>query len=389
MAVSKSRLGRGLNSLIAGGIGTATPAPVKPPKASPAPEKTKPKKKSSKKKKTPKSAETKPSTPSKEAPPSPPVASAPQPKAPRKVPTKKSSAPAPEALEGTTPFPAKSTESEAAAHQTAAPLKEGLAEISIAKVDPNPHQPRKSFDDESLRELAESIRSEGLLQPIVVRLVGERYQLIAGERRWRACQQLKLKKVPARIVDASEASSAVMSLIENLQRENLNPIEEALGYASLISDFELTQEAVSERVGKSRAGVANSLRLLQLDSEVRGFLSRGLLSVGHAKVLLGLESPDDRVLLARQIIERGLSVRETEKAVLNRRKGGSLTGSGAAHQRTLPPAEAAAIADLERRLASNLSTRVQLKHTPKKGKLVIEYYGNDDLQRLLERIGMA
>lgn len=375
MAVSKSRLGRGLNSLIAGGVGA--PSPSEPVPSPSFPGKSKAKKKSSKKKKVAKTAE-----------PSAPVATAPQPDAPEvsRAATKKAAklpaAPsvAPETVvEGTTPFPQKSD---------SPLLLEGLAEIPLSKIEPNPHQPRKSFNEESLRELAESIRSEGLLQPVVVRLVGDSYQLIAGERRWRACQQIKLKKIPARIIDASEASSAVMSLIENLQRENLNPIEEALGYASLLSDFNLTQEAAAERVGKSRASVANSLRLLQLDSEIRGFLSRGLLSVGHAKVLLGLESPADRTLLARQVIERGLSVRETEKAVLNRRKGGSLTESGN-NPRNLPAAEAAAIADLERRLASTLSTRVQLKHTPKRGKLVIEYYGNDDLQRLLEKIGMA
>lgn len=220
-----------------------------------------------------------------------------------------------------------------------------------------------------------------------MRLVDGLYQLIAGERRWRACQMLKLKKIPARIIEANESSSAVMSLIENLQRENLNPIEEALGYASLLSDFNLTQEAVAERVGKSRASIANSLRLLQFSRELQGFLARGLLSVGHAKVLLGLEDADERLLLARQVIERGLSVRETERAVHARRKGGSLTASGPG--RAMPPAEVAAIADLQRTLSSSLNTRVELKHTPKKGRIVIEYFGNDDLQRLLEKMGLG
>lgn len=269
----------------------------------------------------------------------------------------------------------------------AEPTPPGLGEIPIDKIDASPHQPRRTFHDESLRELAESIRSEGLLQPIVVRPMGARFELIAGERRWRACQLLKLKKVPARIIEAGETSSAVMSLIENLQRENLNPIEEALGYASLLSDFDLTQEAVAERVGKSRASVANSLRLLQFDREIQGFLARNLLSVGHAKVLLGLDSAEERLLLARQVIERQLSVRETEKAVQARRKGGSLTNSSPG--RATPPAEASAIADLQRSLSSSLSTKVQLRHTPKRGKIVIEYYGNDDLQRLLEKMGLG
>ncbi len=368
MAANKSRLGRGLESLISGGV--STPKSNVPPA---------PRSKSRK----PKSAAAKGSRKQKPAAKS---ASA------KKVPAKKVSArkatPAkvvkktkPTAIEGSVPPPAKATPETMASTS-------GLAEIPVGKIEPNPHQPRKSFNDESLNELAESIRSEGLLQPIVVRIVGESYQLIAGERRWRACQMLKLKKVPARIIEAGETSSAVMSLIENLQRENLNPIEEALGYASLLSDFGLTQEAVAERVGKSRAAVANSLRLLQLDREIQGFISKGLVSVGHAKVLLGLDGNEERVLLARQIIERGLSVRETEKAVHARRKGGSLTNANTPG-RTVPAAEAAAIADLQRTLSNTLSTRVQLKHTPKKGKLVIEYFGNDDLQRILEKMGLA
>lgn len=358
MAAPKSRLGRGLDSLIAGGIRPAAESTPAPAKAVPPAKKAKPAAKTPKKKKPAKKLETAP------------VASAPQPDAPAKAADTG-------VIEGAKPFPKKPELP-----------REGLAELPITKIEPNPHQPRKSFDEASLHELAESIRSEGLLQPIVVRLVGDTYQLIAGERRWRACQQLKLKRIPARILDAGETSSAVMSLIENLQRENLNPIEESLGYASLLSDFKLTQEAVAERVGKSRAAIANSLRLLQLDSETRSFLSQGLISVGHAKVLLGLDDAEDRILLARQVIERGLSVRETEKAVQKRRRGGSLTPQAGA-PREAPPAETAAIADLERRLASTLSTRVQLKHTAKKGRLVIEYYGNDDLQRVLEKMGLV
>src|SRR3954467_9547578 len=165
----------------------------------------------------------------------------------------------------------------------------GYLEVGVHLVQPSPYQARREIPPEQLTELAESIRSEGLLQPIVVRKTGEKFQLIAGERRWRAFLLLKIKAIPARIVEASNASSAALGLIENLQREGLNPIEEAHGYASLIRDFDLTQENAAERVGKGRATVANALRLLSLDSEQQGFVSKGLLSVGHAKVLLGIE----------------------------------------------------------------------------------------------------
>ena len=261
----------------------------------------------------------------------------------------------------------------------------GYHEIAVALVEPSPYQPRRDFRPEQIQELADSIRAEGLLQPIVVRAAGGTYQLIAGERRWRAFQQLKLKTIPARVVQASNASAATMTLIENLQREGLNPVEEAHGFASLLRDFDLTQEQVAERVGKGRATVANSLRLLSLEAEIQGFLGTGMLSAGHAKVLLGLESKAEQVVLARRIIEQGLSVRATEDLVNGvKQSRGERTASG----RRVPPAEAAAIVDIEKRLISHLNTRVQVKHTPKKGHIVIEYQGNEDLQRILEKLGV-
>jgi ParB family chromosome partitioning protein len=261
----------------------------------------------------------------------------------------------------------------------------GFDEIPVSAIDPNPFQPRREFLEEQLSELAESIRSEGLLQPIVVRETNGRYQLVAGERRWRAFQLIKQKTIPARVITAGDFSSASMALIENLQRENLNPIEEASGYASLIRDFNLTQEKVAERVGKARASVANALRLLQLDSEIQGYLSKDLLSTGHAKVLLGLDSAEERLVVARRVIEQGISVRETERLVQTARAPRSGGKSGG---RRIPPAEQAAIADIERRLGSHLNARVVLKHAPKKGHIQIEYQGNDDLQRILEKVGM-
>jgi ParB family chromosome partitioning protein len=277
-----------------------------------------------------------------------------------------------------------------AAHSpTAAPASPGagLLEILVHQVEPSPYQARKEIVPEQLSELAESIRSEGLLQPIVVRRIGDKYQLIAGERRWRAFQQLKIKTIPARIVEASNASAAALGLIENLQREGLNPLEEALGFASLIRDFDLTQETAAERVGKSRVVVANSLRLLSLDSEIQGYIAKGLLSVGHAKVLLGVEDVQRRALLARRVLEEGLSVRATEKLVQGVKAAGPAPAS-APKARALPARDQAAVDSIEKKLTSHLGARVAVLHTPKKGKIVIEYRGNEDLQRLLEKLGV-
>lgn len=269
------------------------------------------------------------------------------------------------------------------------PISPGLAgyqEISVAAVEPSPYQARREIPAEQLAELAESIRSEGLLQPIVVRRTGDKYQLIAGERRWRAFQQLKLKTIPARIAEASDASAAALGLIENLQRENLNPIEEAHGYASLVRDFDLTQETAAERVGKSRAAVANALRLLSLDAEIQGYVGKSLLSSGHAKALLGVEDPAQRLLLARRIIAEGLSVRLAEKLA---QQAKTSSGASSARRRTKAPAQdAAAVEHIEKKLTSRLGARVAVFHTPKKGRIVIEYRGNEDLQRILEKIGV-
>jgi ParB family chromosome partitioning protein len=294
-----------------------------------------------------------------------------------------SAAPATPKPVAASPAPAAAPAPTPAAAPAGAP---GYQEIGVQAIEPSPYQARREITPEQLSELAESIRSEGLLQPIVVRKVGEKFQLIAGERRWRAFQHLKIKTIPARIVEASNASSAALGLIENLQREGLNPIEEAHGFASLIRDFDLTQETAADRVGKARATVANSLRLLSLDTEIQGFVGRGLLSVGHAKVLLGIADPAQRSVIARRVIEEGLSVRGTEKLLLERK-----SAAGAAPRtknRTLPPKDAEAVAGIEKKLTSHLGARVALLHTPKKGRIVIEYRGNEDLQRLLEKLGV-
>lgn len=272
----------------------------------------------------------------------------------------------------------------AAVAPVAAPAHDGLPgyrEVAVHQVEPNPYQPRKEFSDAALAELVESIRAEGLLQPIVVRAVGDKFQLIAGERRWRAFQQLKLKSIPARVMTSSDASSASLALIENLQRADLNPLEEAHGYASLIRDFDLTQDAAAQRVGKGRATVANSLRLLGLEAELQGYVGKGMLSVGHAKVLLGVEHSPERLLLARRAMEQDLSVRALEE--LTRHQAG-----GPGKKRRMPGATSAALTDIEKKVTSHLGARTTLKHSAKRGRIIIEYQGNDDLARVLEKIGV-
>lgn len=260
----------------------------------------------------------------------------------------------------------------------------GFEEVKVSQIKASPYQARREFEEGQLAELAESIKAEGLLQPIVVRRLAKGYELIAGERRWRAFQSLKLVTIPARVVEASDASSAAIGLIENLQREGLNPMEEAYGYASLIRDFDLTQEQAADRVGKSRAAVANTLRLLALDGELQGYVAKGILSVGHAKVLLGIEAPDERAVLARRVIEDGLSVRGTEKLVQS--KKAAATGKSSSRSRHTPTG--AALAGIEKKLTSHFGAKVALQHSGKKGKIVIPYAGNDDLQRILEKLGL-
>lgn len=260
----------------------------------------------------------------------------------------------------------------------------GYREVSVALIEPNPFQPRKEFADEALADLVESIRAEGLLQPIIVRPVGDRFQLIAGERRWRAFQKLAIKTIPARVMTSSDASSASLALIENLQRADLNPIEEAHGYASLIRDFDLTQDAAAQRVGKGRATVANSLRLLALEAELQAYVGKGMLSVGHAKVLLGVEHSPERLVLARRTLEQGLSVRALEELLRHKSAGG-----GTGRKRRMPGSTALALTDIEKKLTSHLGARSTLKHSPKRGRIIIEYAGNDDLQRVLGKMGLT
>ncbi|MDY6068583.1 MAG: ParB/RepB/Spo0J family partition protein [Opitutales bacterium] len=260
------------------------------------------------------------------------------------------------------------------------------SEILIDKIVPSPFQARREFLPEEVNELAESIASEGLMQPVVVRKLPDgKFELIAGERRWRACRQLGLKRIMANVQTASDASSAVKGLIENLQRSDLNPMEEALGFANLMANFKLTQDMLSRRIGKSRSAIANSLRLLTLPKEVQNLVSAGRLSVGNAKVLLGLEDKAQQAALARRIVETDMNVRATEIAVakIKSAKTSSPDARVGAFTR-----QSAVLHDLENKIREKLNANVEIKHSPKKGKIIIDYMGNDDLARILDIIGI-
>jgi ParB family transcriptional regulator, chromosome partitioning protein len=263
----------------------------------------------------------------------------------------------------------------------AAPVAPGLQlqELLLTSIVPNPRQPRRDFDDAQVKELADSIRSEGLMQPIVVRKVKDGYELIAGERRFRAFKLIGEKTITARILEASDASSAVLALIENLQRADLNAIDEALGFASLMRDFSLTQELVADRLGKPRASIANSVRLLALDSELQAYVRKGQLSAGHAKALLGIENVAHRVQVARLVIEKGLSVRATEAEV---KKLASTKKTD--RKQTVQTV----VADVQKRLASHFAAPVSVVRKGAKGSISIPFSSDDELARLLEKIGI-
>lgn len=257
-----------------------------------------------------------------------------------------------------------------------------LMEIATSEVVPNPYQPRKSMDSEAIGELAASIKAEGLLQPIVVRKSGEVFELVAGERRWRAHQKLGRKKVLARILQATDLSSASLSLIENLQREGLNPIEEALGYHSLVNDFNLTQAKVAERVGKSRVHITNLLRLLKLHEELRVLLSEGKLSTGHAKVLLGIEDLNDQLKIGKQAIAEGWTVRHCEKEVYS-----FLNPSSSNHSKI--PGYANPFSGMAQKAESKLGRSVKIKGEPSGGgKMTLGFEDPVDLQNLLTSLGL-
>jgi ParB family chromosome partitioning protein len=262
---------------------------------------------------------------------------------------------------------------------------EKIQQVDLASVVPSPLQPRKNFAAEALAELVESIRQHGIIQPLVVRNVAGKHELIAGERRWRAAHEVGLARVPVITRVATDLEVLELSLIENLQRADLNPIEEAQAYARLANEFGMRQEDIAQKVGRSRAAVANSMRLLDLHEQVQAWLTQGLLSVGHAKVLLALKEPDEQRAVAETILRRSATVRATERFVA-RQLGG--TRPRRRRQTAANAATSATIEDLQNRLQEHLGTRVLIHHNEKRGRIEIEYYGNDDLQRVLGALGL-
>src|SRR5438552_8533277 len=263
---------------------------------------------------------------------------------------------------------------------------ERVRQINLASITPSPLQPRKDFGREALQELIDSIRQHGIIQPLIVRQVGTRFELIAGERRWRAAQEASLTQVPVIIRSASVMEVLELSLMENHQRADLNPIEEAQGYARLANEFGMRQEDIALKVGRSRAAVANAMRLLDLHPQVQIWLAQNLLSVGHAKVLLALKAPEEQLLAGETVLRRNATVRSTERLVARQLGIGRSRRRQRAAGQTVTPA---VIEDLQNRLQQHLATHVTVHHGEKRGRIEIEYYGNDDLQRIVTALGLT
>lgn len=262
---------------------------------------------------------------------------------------------------------------------SAAGATDSVTQLALAKVEPNPNQPRKVFDQQALEELAESIRLHGVITPITVRR-GEKdgyYQIIAGERRWRAARLAGLKEIPAMVLEAGESEVMELALIENLQRQDLNPIEEAEGYELLMQQFGMTQEEVAHRVVKSRSAVANALRLLGLPDEVRTMVAEGKLSGGHARAVLAVQEEDKRVDAARQMV--GMSVRQAEALAkrLNKKPVQKPQPQGFSVDY---------VADVEKELEAVLGRKISIQQGKNSGQLTLEYYGADDLERLIDAL---
>lgn len=276
-----------------------------------------------------------------------------------------------------------------ASKEAAADSRELVERVPLARIHPSALQPRKDFPLEALNELAASIKEQGIIQPLIVRPRGDGYELIAGERRWRASQMIGLAEVPVIVRDSDDRTVLELMLIENLQRENLNPIEEALGYQELIEQFQLTQDEAAQKVGRSRAGVANALRLLKLAPELQLSVRDGRLSVGHAKVILALTNVADQISAARKVLEDGLSVRKTEELV-----------DRLQHRTAEPPAETRGangraafhrdthVTDVENRLRERLGTKVALRYRQGKGSVEIKFFSDDELERILQIVGV-
>lgn len=259
------------------------------------------------------------------------------------------------------------------------PALESVVSISIQDIDPNREQARKYFDAEQLEELSASIAAQGIIQPLILKQKGDRYTIIAGERRWRAARLAGLTEVPAVIRDYDDLKLAEVSLIENLQRSDLNPIEEAAGIRQLMDQYELTQEEIAEKLGKSRPSIANSLRLLNLPEEVLLLMRNGVLSAGHGKCIASLKSSDTQIKVAKEIEERSLSVRQTEDLCRSLMEEKTITERKVT-KKTLSPE----LSDVQSTLQAQLGTKVNLQGSEKRGKIVIEYYSKGQLEQLYE-----
>ncbi len=253
----------------------------------------------------------------------------------------------------------------------------GVTEVKLNDIEPNTGQPRKYFDDEKLAQLAESIKQHGVVQPLIVSRSGSAYKIVAGERRWRAARLAGLQTVPVIVRDFSDRKIMEVALIENIQREDLNPIEEAEAYNKLIEEYKMTQEEISATVGKSRSAVANSIRLLNLQEKIKELIISGEISSGHARALLSIEDQAIQMKAVEEIIKKGLSVRDTEALVKK------LTTKKAKKQ---PKEDNVEIKALEDRLREIFGTKVQIMNNKKKGKILIEYYSTDELDRIITMI---
>ena len=259
--------------------------------------------------------------------------------------------------------------------------KNDIREIEIEKITPNHDQPRKYFDEDKIKELAKSIKENGIIQPIVIRNKGDKYEIVVGERRYRGAIEAGLKKIPAIIKDYSDSKLLEIALIENIQRKDLNPLEEALAYKTIIKRETITQDELAKRVGKSRSYIANMIRLLELPDEIKEYVSRGTITVGHAKAIMAINNKDKQIELARKIVKDGLSVRETEEIS----KEESVPRGTKDVEKDFSE-ENPYIKQLEEKLIGTLGTKVRIKYKNERGSIIIDFFSDEELDRLIESL---
>lgn len=260
--------------------------------------------------------------------------------------------------------------------------EEAVREISLREIKPNPYQPRKLFSPEAIDELKESIKQHGILQPIILRKIGKGYEIVAGERRFRAAKAARLATIPAVIREFNDEQMMELAVLENLQREDLTPIEEARAYQTLMTNLNVTQEELAKRLGKSRPHIANHVRLLALPSDIQKYITEGKLSMGHGRTLLGLKRKEQMKLMAEKTIKEGLNVRQLEKLIQN------INENVPRETKKAPPKKDVFIREQEHRLREKFGTTVTIKHSKNKGKIEIEFLSPEDLERILELINL-